>query len=362
MRHQGDCGAWRNSIVSRIVRNGRGGGPNPLIGWKLDPSTIGFKGTGLQRPECILAERDGTLWTADARGGVIRIARDGSQTLITKSLDNHFDLAADEEGSLVAGTLPNGLAFASNGDILIANFGTDRLERMTRAGVAHVLLDSIDGVAVGKVNFVLRDRFDRIWLTISTRTNPWTHAITRRVCDGYIALIDDRGVHVVADGFRFTNEIRLDAAEEWLYVAETTGKCVTRLRVRPDGSLVDREIYGPACLGDGVIDGIAFDVYGNLWATMVFADRLIAITPQGDLIELATFGNASATAVFEAAFASGDPVPFTVLSECGGRIAPWLASVTFGGDRLNTVYLGSLRGDCLPFFEAPVSGLPMVHW
>jgi gluconolactonase len=362
MRHQGDCGAWRYSSVSTIARNERGGGSNPLIGWKLDPSTIGFKGTGLQRPECILAERDGTLWTADARGGVMRIARDGSQTLVTQSPDKHFDLAADEEGSLVAGTLPNGLAFASNGDVLIANFGTDRLERMTRSGVSHVLLDSIDGLPIGKVNFVLRDRRDRIWLTISTRTNPWTHAITRRVSDGYIALIDDRGIHVVADGFRFTNEIRLDAAEEWLYVAETTGKCVKRLRVRPDGSLVDREIYGPACLGDGVIDGIAFDVYSNLWATMLFADRLIAITPQGDLIELASFGNASATAVFEAAFASGDPVPFAVLSECGGQIAPWLASVTFGGDRLNTVYLGSLRGDCLPFFEAPVSGLPMVHW
>ena len=33
------------------------------------------------------------------------------------------------------------------------------------------------------------------------------------------------------------NEIRLDANEEWLYVAETTAKRVTRLRVLDDGEL-----------------------------------------------------------------------------------------------------------------------------
>jgi hypothetical protein len=43
------------------------------------------------------------------------------------SYDNKSD-------GLVTGTLPNGLAFARNGDILIANFGTDRLEVMSRAG------------------------------------------------------------------------------------------------------------------------------------------------------------------------------------------------------------------------------------
>ena len=34
-----------------------------------------FIGDGLQRPECIHAERDGTLWVADARGGTLEIRR-----------------------------------------------------------------------------------------------------------------------------------------------------------------------------------------------------------------------------------------------------------------------------------------------
>jgi hypothetical protein len=47
---------------------------------------------------------------------------------------------------------------------------------------------------------------------------------------------------------------------------------------------------------------------------------------------------------------------------CAGSIAPWLASITFGGKDLRTVYLGSLRGTTIPSFRSPVAGLPMVHW
>lgn len=335
---------------------------NPLRDWHVDPATIRYVGEDLQRPECILAEKNGTLWSADARGGVMRIEADGTQQLIVQEADPHFDISADAARSLLSGTLPNGLAFARNGDILISNFGTDRLEVMTRDGKTRVLADNIDGRPLGKVNFVLRDSKDRLWVTISTQLNPWSDAVTPTLADGYICLIDQKGVRIVADGFHFTNEIRLDADEQWLYVAETAGKRVSRLRVQPDGSLTDREVYGPSSLGDGVIDGIAFDAYGNLWATMIFADRLVAITPEGDLLELLNDGDPQATARFEAEFASGTPVSFDAMMACGGTICPWLASITFGGPALKTVYLGGLRATRIPAFASPVAGLPMVHW
>jgi len=336
---------------------------NPLADFRVDSANVSRVGADLQRPECILAERDGTLWTADARGGVMRIRADGTQQLIVQAPDPHFDLqGARAAESLLTGTLPNGLAFDKNNDILIANFGTDRLERMTRSGQTSVMLDSIDGKPLGKVNFVLRDRRHRIWVTVSTKVNPWSDAICSGLADGYIVLIDQRGPRIVADGFYFTNEIRLDANEDWLYVAETTAKRVSRLRVQRDGSLTHREVYGPSSLGAGVIDGIAFDSFGNLWATMVFADRLVAITPEGDLLELLNDGDPAATERFEAAFSTGGPVPFDVTLATGGTLCPWLASVTFGGPDLTTVYLGSLRSTDVPCFSSPVAGLPMVHW
>ena len=45
----------------------------------------------------------------------------------------------------------------------------------------------------------------------------------------------------------------------------------------------------------------------------------------------------------------------------GQGIAPWMASVTFGGPDLQTIYIGSLKGKRIPYFRAPAR-LPMVHW
>lgn len=89
-------------------------------------------GNGLQRPECILAESDGSLWVADARGGVVHLQPGGQQRIITQRESVHFAGVDNEASRYLEGTLPNGLAFAANGDIQIANFGTDRLKIMTR--------------------------------------------------------------------------------------------------------------------------------------------------------------------------------------------------------------------------------------
>ena len=334
---------------------------NPIIGFRVDPADIRTIGQDLQRPECILAEPDGSLWSADARGGVVHIRPDGSQQIITQSERRDFAEAADEAARFTEGTLPNGLAFARNGDILISNFGTDRLEIMKRTGETQVLHDTIDGAPIGKVNFVLRDSKDRIWLTVSTRIPNWMNAVSPNIRDGFVALADEKGLRIVADGFAFTNEIRLDAAEEWLYIVETTARRITRMRVGDDGSLSNRETFGPSDHG-AFIDGIAFDAHGNLWGTHVMTDRIFAITPEGDLQIILDDDNGSdAGKALLRAFEEDRVTPDLAVA-CGGSIAPWMASVTFGGRDLNNVYIGSLRGTTIPWFRSPVAGLPMVHW
>ncbi|MFO7707621.1 MAG: SMP-30/gluconolactonase/LRE family protein [Desulfobacterales bacterium] len=335
---------------------------NPIIGFQVDRSSIRFTGRDLQRPECILAEPDGSLWSADARGGVVHIAPDGSQRLIAQRHQKAFEGAADDVGRFTEGTLPNGLAFAANGDILISNFGTDVLEVMTREGRTRVMYDAIDGQPIGKVNFVLRDRRNRIWLTVSTRIKNWMQAVSPNVADGYIALADEKGLRIVAEGFRFTNEIRLDAKEEHLYIVETCGQCIARMKVGADGSLSGREIFGPTKLGAaGFPDGIAFDACGNLWGTLVMSDQIFVITPEGDFRVVLDDDRPEASRALERAFAEDRATPEHMLA-CGGTLAPWFASVTFGGADLKTVYIGSLRGTRIPYFRSPVPGLPMVHW
>jgi gluconolactonase len=333
---------------------------NPLIGWSVDRTAIRTIGTDLQRPECILAERDGTLWSADARGGVMCIRPDGSQKLIAQT--GHQGVDANNPTSLILGgaTLPNGIAMNRVGDFFIANFGTDAIEWMNRDGASRSLYTQVDGRPLGKANFVLCDSRDRIWFTVTTRLVPWTRSINEKVPDGYVGLIDERGIRIVAEGFVGTNEIRFDADEEWLYVVESNARRISRLRVGPDGTLCDREIFGPSDLG-GTPDGFAFDEYGNLWITIVQTDRLVALTPEGELLTLLDDCDPEQQTVYDRHFYAGTMTP-EIMAATKGTIAPWMASLTFGGPDLRTVYLGSLMGTTIPYFRVPVAGLPMAHW
>lgn len=333
---------------------------NPLDGFVVDRSEIRYVGRDLQRPECILAEPDGSLWAADARGGVVHIRPDGSQRLVVRDAVTSFASASDDARRWTQGTLPNGLAFGRGGEIFISNFGTDRLEVMTRDGRTEVLADKLDGRPIGKVNFVLRDSKDRLWITVSTRIVNWMEALRPDIADGYVALYENGRLRVVADGLRFTNEIRLDAKEEWLYAVETCGPWITRFRVGRDGDLSERQVFGPADHG-APIDGIAFDAFGNLWGTHVMVDRIFAITPEGELRILLDDAPPEPARELMDAFRRGKASAELMLA-CRGTIAPWTASVTFGGPDLRTVYVGSLRGTRIPFFRSPVPGLPMVHW
>lgn len=339
---------------------------NPLRGWQVNLNDIRHLGKDLQRPECILTEKDGTVWSADARGGVVRMNHQGLQEIINPFQDTVTTLdatnrEADNSRYIQAtGSLPNGVCFDANGDFIIANWGTNRIERMTRNGKRTTLVEEIDGRPLGKTNFPLRDSKGRIWFSVTTQTEPWSDQINTKAADGYIALVDDKGVRIVADGFCGTNEIRFDEAEEWLYVVESTGWKISRLRVHEDGRLTDREVYGPSTL-DGFPDGFAFDAFGNLWVTLIFTDVLIAITPDGEVLTLLDDSNPQTKKKLFAAYHANSVTP-QILGATKGTIAPWMASLSFGGPDLKTVYLGSLRGTTVPYFTCPVAGQKMIHW
>jgi len=122
----------------------------------------------------------------------------------------------------------------------------------------------------------------------------------------------------------------------------------------------DREVFGPTHLG-GFPDGFAFDSHGNLWCTLVMVDQLIALTPQGDKLLLLDDGDAAASKTVLDKMAAGTLTADDML-RARGTLAPWMASVTFGGPDLRTVYIGSLMGTTIAYFTTPVAGLPMVHW
>jgi gluconolactonase len=329
---------------------------NPLVGWQVDRRTIKTIGTDLRGPESILTEPDGTLWAADARGGVTRIGADGAQRLIALTPQTG---APPGQGRAGPG-LPGGLAFDADGNIVIANIGTGAIDLMSRDGRLRTLCDSIGGQALGKTNGVLTDSRGRIWFSVTTRVSPSIRAINEKTADGYVGLIDGGGIRIVAEGFAGAGEIRLDEAEAWLYLVETNGRRIVRLRVGDDGTLGRRETFGPGNLG-GTPAGCAFDSAGNLWVALVMTERLIALTPSGAVLTLLDDGIPAAVKAYDEHFYAGIMTD-KILAACKGKIAPGMASITFGGPDRKTVFLGSLMGSTIPYFRSPVAGLPLSHW
>jgi gluconolactonase len=239
---------------------------NAIRSFTLDVGELGWTGQDLQRPESGVAEPDGTLWVSDGRGGVMRIDPDGGQALLAGW-----------------GGEPNGLAIDPDGNLVTANIALGRVQRMTRDGQASTVLEEVDGQRTTSANFVFYDRSGRLWLTCLTREDPWWPAVADARPDGFIVLVDERGPRIVADGIYATNEARLDAEERYLYVAETMKARILRFEVRADGSLGEREVFGPDGLGrGGFVDGFSFDAEGNLWVTTVVRNGLGVLTRDGD--------------------------------------------------------------------------------
>jgi sugar lactone lactonase YvrE len=307
-------------------------------------------GSGLERPECVIATKKGDLYVSDKRGGVTRIAPDGSTQLFVP------------KPALPVTLHPNGIALERAGSFLIAHLADDvgGVWRLHRDGRAEKVLDAIDGKTLPAVNFVLVDKQDRIWVTISTRRQPRGVSYRKDVADGFVILIDKKGARIVADGIGFTNEVRLDAAERELTVVETFARRLLRFDIEPDGSLKGRRVL--CAFGAGTYpDGIALDAEGAVWVTSVVSNRVLRVTRDGEIQQLMEDADAAHVAWVEKAYQAGT-MGRPHLDKITSRVLRSIASIAFGGPDLKTAYMGCLLGDRLPYFRAPVAGLPMAHW
>ncbi len=317
----------------------------PIKEFRLGLSELTFTGHDLVRPESVLVRPDGTLLVSDGRGGITRIDPDGQQEFL---------------GGL--GGEPNGIALMDDGSILVANIAIGGIQKLHPDGRTEEFLTEVDGVKLTSANYVFVDSKNRIWMAFSTRESSWWPAAAHPRPDGYIVLLDEKGPRIIRDDIYFTNEIRLDAKEEYLYVAETMKNHIVRFRVRPDGSLGDKEAVGPDNLGVGAaVDGFALDSQGNVWVTTVLRNGVGIITPDGDYHVVFEDANDALLATFEKKIADGQAEPAD-MAAAAGKTLQLVTSIAFGGPDLQTVYVGSLGMSRLPTFRSPVPGLAMRHW
>lgn len=304
-------------------------------------STMSFD---VERPECVLAAASGELFMSDSRGG-ITVYGSSAQARLIRSNERP------------AGFLPNGIALLRDRSFLIANLGSDGgVWKMSAGATLAPWLMEADGVRLPPTNFVGIDQCDRVWISVSTLQSPrWNAYHADGARDGILILVDETGARIVADGFAYTNEAKLDPAGKWLYVNETAGRRLNRFSVREDGKLGTREIV--AEFGAGTFpDGLAFDVEGAVWVTSVVSNRLFRVWPEAGKVDLVfEESEPDIVAAIEAKFSAG-VFPGHKPGMNG------ISSLAFGGPDLRTVYLGYSSGQHISSFQSPVAGVPAPHW
>jgi sugar lactone lactonase YvrE len=276
-------------------------------------------GTGLVRPEGVMALDDGTLIAADARGCCARIQHDGRVTLF---------------GDL--GGVPNGICIDPEDYVIVANIGNGQVQRLSTDGGHTVLLTHAGGRRMAAPNFPLVDSNGRLWVSNSTEKEDINAALIHPAPDGSVVLIDSGRARIVADGLYFANGLALDREEAFLYVAHTMRMNIMRYRIGGDGSLGPPEIFGPSPLtAQGFPDGIAFDEAGNLWIAFPQRNAVGYLTPAGELV--------------------------MYLEDRQRTIFQRPANICFGGQDRRTAFIGNLDGTTIPYFQVPHPGLRLIH-
>ncbi len=323
----------------------------------LQPITLNeltFVGSGLVRPECVLATRSGALFTADWRGGVAMTRPDGGQQLFAARPAGRF------QGSRPL--RPNGIALCRDGSFLLADLGETLggVYTLSRDGALRPFVESVDGVDLPPTNFVFQDGAGRTWITVSTRRVPRAAAYRADVADGFIVLVDERGARIVADGLGYTNEAMLSPDGRWLYVNETFARRLTRFRVADDGGLSARETV--TRFGHGSYpDGLAFDTQGGVWVTGIISNRVLHVAPDGAVTVMLEDADPAHVEWCEQAYLGGT-LGRPHLDKAAGSVLRNISSLAFGGPDRRTAYLGCLQGDAIATFRAPVAGHAPTHW
>jgi gluconolactonase len=144
-----------------------------------------------------------------------------------------------------------------------------------------------------------------------------------------------------------------DADGSAIYLVRSTTSDVVRMQVVDNERLGTPEPYGPPLggrrpdeFGQGQLemlgrpdvlarwalaDGCGFDEEGNLWVTLMSANRIVVITPDQDMV--------------------------TVVDDPDGAVLTAPSSVVWGGPDRRDLYVGSLMSDKVVKARSPVPGM-----
>lgn len=296
----------------------------------------------LARPEGIVVTRDGRIIVASTQAACTIIEPSGARRSVGSAWH------------------ANGLAMDRQGRVIVANYGLlnnvpGGLQRVDLAsGDTVALAAAIEGRALTSSNAPAIGP-DGIYCTHTQWSDPTIIGAVDP--QGFVYKVADNGaVSLVCAGLRMANGLCFSADFAHLYVAQTAAGNVVRLARRADGGYGEPMVWGgqlghaPENMRAAEIralppaernrcaypDGVALDVAGNLWLTLPFANRVVALTPAGEVID--------------------------VINDIAGEKLQMPTNLAFGGPDLRDLYVASMGNHSVVKARVNIAGVPLPHW
>jgi sugar lactone lactonase YvrE len=228
-----------------------------------------------QLPEGVAVDKRGDVFTSlSPLGQVWKLSRDGAQSLLAQ-------VVPPGTGNGIAG-----LAVDALGNVYVAaatrDAATSGVYKIARDGsFAH-----LPGTgAVEFPNGITLDKRGNVYVTDTIGGAVW------RVPRGGSAELWFESPLLLGDGsFNFGFPLGANGIayrQNTIVVGNTEGARLVSIPINPDGSAGSATVLaeGPALLG---VDGIAFDVDGNVWACVIAQSTIVRVSPSGGITTIAT--------------------------------------------------------------------------
>jgi sugar lactone lactonase YvrE len=313
-------------------------------GFTVRVADLSFRGSDLQRPECVLVTARGDLFVSDRRGGVLHIQADGQQRLVGSG----------------TGLLPNGIALRQDGSFLVANLHSPGgVWEISRNGQARPFLMEVDGMPLAAVNFVRLDAGGRVWICANPPLSADGRYRTEKA-EGCIVVVDGSGARIATDSIAWANECLVHPNGRHLFVNETFGRRLTRFDIGPGAALSNRLVHSQ--FGYGTYpDGLALDEEDGIWVVGVAANRLIRVAPDGRPHVVLEDSDAAHLEALEQAYLRHSLTRELLVTPTNTTLRS-LSSIAFGGADRRTVFLGAIADTRLASFRSPLVGHAPIHW
>jgi gluconolactonase len=207
---------------------------------------------GLDHPEGLAFDADGTLWAGGELGQIYKISRRGKARTVA-----------------TLGGFNLGLTLSARQDLFVCNFKLGALIQLDRSGKTIRSWERAGRYRLRTPNFSVFDREGNLYFSDSGDFKK---------DDGFLFVLrPNRKIEQLLDRLSFPNGLSLSADERTLYVVQSTKNNVLAVPILDTGAIGKPRVYAAGL--NNVPDGATLDAGGNLYVTCYASHNVYRVTP-----------------------------------------------------------------------------------